>query len=50
MISNQFTEGMTRIEVLIVLLASFSTTAERRRLKEFFVEWETRSDGPGLPR
>ena len=39
MISAELTEGMSQLEVWIVMLAAFTTKKERQRLLRFFEEW-----------
>jgi len=46
MISSELTKGMSRLEVLIVFLAAFTTKRERERLTEFFQEWKRKNPLP----
>lgn len=39
MIRSELTEGMTSIEVWIVMLAGLATKRELRRLAQFFLEF-----------
>lgn len=49
MIPRCLTEGMSTIEVLVVLMAANASQPEVERLRDFFIEWATSRPSAPIP-